>query len=144
MKNAKTLLSHRALCSAAVAGIAANAAPASASVRLIEDAELMRLSRAFEAAWSDEKLADAADVGGFDEPAYHRVSKIVDEIVDAPAASLAGLTVKARALFWLHSGDIEDECFSGDVDQTTDMRLAWQLLRGVLALGAAKQAKAEA
>ncbi len=121
-----TNASCRALCGAAGVGIA-------------EDAELMRLSREFEAAWADEKIADAVE--GFDEPAYYRVSGIVGAIVEAPAASLAGLIVKARALFWLHSGDVDGEVFGGDVEPTTDMRLAWQLLRGVLALGCLDQAK---
>jgi hypothetical protein len=76
-----------------------------------------------------EKLAN--DIGLTDiqrrfEKAYDEVSPIVDRVLAAPASTLAGLRVRARAAAWCHDG-VEAES-----DDATDARLAWSIVRDLL------------
>lgn len=65
------------------------------------------------------------------EKANRETSEIVSQIEDSRATTLAGLMVKAKAIHWCHSGDLD---FDGE-DYATDSRLMHSIVRDLLGLG---------
>ena len=141
MPSRRSILSQLPAASIAMGATLGSLAPVTAGPQ--GDAELLRLGREFEAAWSHE-IAVLARLKGVDTPAgdeefdaaIDAVSAIVDRIEVIPATSLAGLQVKARAISWCHSGEpLEAEAFSDQ--QTTNVRIAASLVNDLLAMGGA-------
>jgi hypothetical protein len=67
------------------------------------------------------------------DQAYARTGEIVALIEVAPASTIDGLVVKAKAVRWCRTGDIDDEELS---DAATDTRICQSILRDLAALGA--------
>ncbi len=84
-----------------------------------------KLAEAFDAALAAQnRLAD------FNEPAAKRTGAIVEQILDEPVRTLDDIILRARAARWVREGQACD--FDGD--ETTDIRLAEQIVDGLIAL----------
>lgn len=90
------------------------------------DAELLRLGVAFDDAWARENDLYESDEW---ETAAEVTGGLVHRIEVAPARTLDGLKVKARALSWCHCGEPID--FRNGQD-TTDARLANSIIAALL------------
>ncbi len=66
----------------------------------------------------------------FNEPAAKRTGAIVEQILDEPVRTLDDIILRARAARWVREGQACD--FDGD--ETTDIRLAEQIVDGLIAL----------
>ena len=106
------------------------------------DEALLALGEEFEAAWAAENAA--YDAVPFDanqeafkaaEAAQAETADLVEEIVNLPARTLAGLRVKARALFWTDGNRRADEYHSGNT--CLDGHLVRSLLRDLTEGGVA-------
>jgi hypothetical protein len=124
--NSTAKLSRRELA-ATLAGAAVLVTPALAAP--VADAALLTLGAKLEAAWAAERRADK--FGSDDEiaTASNAVLAVIAEIEAAPATTLEGLRVKARAILCCHSGAY-DGVTAG---KTTDHRLAEQIIGRLLA-----------
>ena len=89
-----------------------------------------------EAAWAKERVGLKSWSDAEYSAAVDKSSAIVDRIVEEPARTLDGLRIKARALAWCHSGEVES--LGIDENPTTDIRVADSIIRDLLspALGA--------
>lgn len=114
-------MERRTALKGAVAAIAVSALPPAA----MADIELIELAHELEVAEREfDMLPD--DAPNWDE-AYDRCSKIVERIAGTDAEGVAGLRAKAKAVRWCYGTDPID--FE---EQTTDMRLAGQIVRALL------------
>jgi hypothetical protein len=93
------------------------------------DAHLLVLGERLAAAWTEQKAvyarfgaAPSREEEAVCEYACDVALAIVEEIIAAPAATLDGLRVKARAIDWCYDG--EDIDFGDLVEETVDCRLA--------------------
>jgi hypothetical protein len=79
------------------------------AMTMADDAELRLLGQEFKQAWADEDALYAIE--GYDldaaDAASERTSAIVKRINDCPAYTLEGLRIKAAAIAWCHSGDVQ-------------------------------------
>lgn len=114
-------------------------APAAAAAAPHPDAELLALGAEMDAAHVRERASWAAlDPAGWTEAEdaacealAQAVVAIIDRILAAPARTLDGLKVKARAVDWCWSGEgFEPE----SARDTTDVRLCYSAMRDLLAL----------
>jgi hypothetical protein len=116
-----------------VAGIAA-LAQASPPASDHPDARLLQLGKQFVEAWRHERMLDAKYgyeespeiTREFEEP-YDRIGRVVDLIEKISAISMAGLRIKAAAVLWCHSGDMD--LWNAD---TRDERIAKTIIRDLL------------
>jgi hypothetical protein len=97
----------------AVAGIAA-LAEASPPVPDHPDARLLQLGKQLVEAWRHEQMLNAKygyeESPGIErefEESYDCISRVVDLIESTSAISIAGLRVKAAAVLWCHSGNMD-------------------------------------
>ena len=96
------------------------------------DAELLALGDEFERRWVvQKKLWDELSLMGTDQDlAIHNiVAPLAGRIAAMPAKTLDGLIVKARAVLWCHSGELEE---LGSA--TTDERIVWSIVPDLLAM----------
>lgn len=87
------------------------------------------------AAALDAALAAARNPADYmdDEVLYNRPTAIINEILKTPVGSLDDIMVRARAVHWCHSDEPAD--FESE---TLDLRLAEQIVNGLLALDHAR------
>ena len=105
------------------------------SHRCLPDAELLRLGQALDTASAAENAAFAAELGEeATEVLVERSAEIVRQIEALPAATLAGVLVKTRALAWSRLGDPFDADDLGGGQPTTDVRLVISLIRDLRAI----------
>jgi hypothetical protein len=127
MANVETT-TRRSVLVGATALAAAPLATAGASV----NSRLLELGRQFEAAWAIERpLWDIININetvdwNEAQAAGEITETIVDQILSETATTMEELRVKARAVSWCWSGDIDM-----DVD-TTDMKMTVSILRDLL------------
>lgn len=101
------------------------------------DAELLALGVEFERLWTAELAAKPvgdqydSDWSEWDR-AYERTQKVARRIQKLPARTHEGMRVKARGILWCHSRN-----FEGFEAEATDLRLAEQIVRDLLAMGGA-------
>lgn len=93
------------------------------------DAALLILGQEFEAAFAAEQALQMTDNGDAWDQAYAVTHSIVDRIEKMPATTLEGLRVKARCIQWCYG---EDPVFQDAECETTDYRLAHQIVRALL------------
>ncbi len=98
------------------------------------DAGLLSLGNRLRKAWlAYTALGTLADGKAQDE-AYATCKDIVEAIEAEPAYTLQGFAVKALAIQWCHMGeDCPIDLTQGEPQPCTDMRLANDILRGLLA-----------
>jgi hypothetical protein len=89
--------------------------------------KLIELGAQLDRTWAEQRRLEGSD--DF-ENARDRVSRIVDEIEALPAYTMGGLRVKARAIWWCHSG--EASISFGELHPTTDLRLAQSIVVDLL------------
>jgi hypothetical protein len=122
----------------AVSSAAIAAASPTVSENQQADLELLALGAEFEKSLIDTDRLFALVERGADrdakcDEAHSQTSSLARQIEAVPATTLAGLQVKARAVFWTHCGEPVDQNFF-DEDPTTDLRLAASIIRDLLAL----------
>ena len=103
------------------------------------DAELLRLGEDLEASWRGMQALEkapppfaAAEGNDLFEIAAEKNTKLLEAVCDAPATTLAGLRVKARAVLICHAGDWRSVV--ADFTKTSDFRLAGSILGDLLNL----------
>lgn len=124
----RTLFAGAAVGAALVPGIALAGHPDEALLALdrefcVEIAEQGKI----DAKWGNTDSPQATEET---EASYDRVSALVRRIETCRAATKEGLQVKARAILWCHG--FESDLWLTD-QSTTDMRLAYQIVRDLLA-----------
>lgn len=99
-----------------------------------DDAALLALGERFEGHFATEEAARIVgrETGDWDawDAAYAETSAVVREIEAVRATTLRGLQIKARCIQWCYG----DDPISSMDEHTTDIRLAHQIVRHLLAL----------
>ena len=101
------------------------------------DTRLCELGRQLEELWQKEQIEEAAMEGSFSVEAEDRLldevispeATIIDEIVRTPAATIAGLIIKARAVQWqqcIRDGFLPDGHTNAMISIVNDL-LRWQV-----------------
>ena len=103
---------------------------ASPAAAMSPDAGLIRLGQELDARWALERSVPRGSSDEVYQAAYDACAEIVDQIEAIPAETLQGIQVKARAVYWCLDGDFAN--FELDDQQTTDVRLAQQIVRSLL------------
>jgi hypothetical protein len=94
------------------------------------DAEILALGQELEAAWETQRRAFEVELSDDDaDTAIAPCRRIVERIINAPACTLDGLGVKARAFLWCGY----DRVSLTDLGATTDCQLASSILRDLVA-----------
>jgi len=101
------------------------------------DARLCELGRQLEELWQKEQVEETAKEGSFSFEEEDRLlgevispeATIIDEIVRTPAATIAGLVIKARAVLWqqgIRDGFLPDGHTNAMISIVNDL-LRWQV-----------------
>jgi hypothetical protein len=104
-------------------GVATMAEAAPSTMKMLSE-RLWAIERNALAFGTDEECEATADA----------TSELVDRIVSMPAKTLEDFRVKARALSWCYSGDIDIDLFEDCPQNTTDVQIARSILRDLLAV----------
>lgn len=93
---------------------------------MADDAELRKLGTSLADAWADEDTAYAAEAWDEADAASERTLALVARIQSLPAHTLDGLRIKAQAIAWCHSGDVQLP------NAGTDMRMVNSIIADLL------------